>query len=154
MISLTFPRTCKVAGRDVSGVLPQWHRLGGTQDPPPRGYLIGEDETQHANRQLEEEDDGQAGGELWARERGVMAAGRGERTAAAVPDTHRLQQADVLPQGAHAAAEGDEEGEDADRDEQHRGVHRHAGHRRLCRGQRHRQPPPGSRSPLGPGTGH
>lgn len=33
------------------------------------------------------------------------------------PRTHRLQQADVLPQGTDAAAEGDEEGEDADHDE-------------------------------------
>lgn len=51
------------------------------------------------------------------------------------PGTHRLQQADVLPQGTNAAAEGDEEGEDADHDKQDGGVHRQAGHRRLCRGE-------------------
>lgn len=77
---------------------------------------------------------------------------------------HRLEQADVLPQGAHAAAEGDEEGEDADHDQQDGRVHRQAGQRRLCHGQlsptvsvpppRHRRhPPPGCpSSPPSPPT--
>lgn len=36
---------------------------------PLQRYLIGENEAQHASCQLQEEDDGQADGELWARGR-------------------------------------------------------------------------------------
>lgn len=68
------------------------------------------------------------------------------------PRTHRLQQTDVLPQGADAAAEGDEEGEDAHHDQQDGGVHRQAGHRRLCRSECHRRPPQHPASPGGQGS--
>lgn len=79
----------------------------------------------------------------------VRAPREGHRDVpSSVPRTHHLQQADVLPQGAHAAAEGDEEGEDAHHDEEHGGFHRQARHGRLCHGElspaRPARPPPPS----------
>lgn len=71
MISLTFSRTC---GEGKEGTAVRWSPDGtGSGSPrhpfphPPPRYLIGEDEAQRTGCQLQEEDDGQADGELWAR---------------------------------------------------------------------------------------
>lgn len=74
---------------------------------------------------------------------GPRERGRGAVVAGGTPSpgTHRLQQGDVLPQGADAAAEGDEEGEDADHHQQDGGVHRQAAHGRVCHSQPSPEPP-------------
>lgn len=87
---------------------------------------------------------------------GPRERGQGPMVAGGTPSlgTHRLQQVDVLPQGADTAAEGDEEGEDADHHQQDGRVHRQAPHCRICHSQLSLQPPPRRSHPSPTGDGH